>query len=57
MLEIEVAGARLELLPHGAAYLPDQRCLLVADAHLGKAASFRRLPTEHIDLALQRLVA
>jgi len=43
MLEIEVGGARLALLPQRAAYLPDERCLLVADAHFGKAASFRSL--------------
>jgi DNA ligase-associated metallophosphoesterase len=43
MLEIEVAGARLALLPQRAAYLPDEGCLLVADAHFGKAASFRSL--------------
>lgn len=59
MLEIEVAGARLALLPHCAAYLPDQRCLLVADAHIGKAASFRRLgvpvPRGTTTQTLQRL--
>lgn len=43
MLEIELAGQRLALLAQRAACLPDQRCLLVADAHIGKAASFRRL--------------
>jgi DNA ligase-associated metallophosphoesterase len=43
MLEIEVAGARLALLAQRAAFLVDERCLLVADAHIGKAASFRRL--------------
>ena len=43
MLEIEVTGARVRLLSQRAAYLPDERCLLVADAHIGKAASFRRL--------------
>jgi DNA ligase-associated metallophosphoesterase len=43
MLEIELAGQRLTLLAQRAACLPDQRCLLVADAHIGKAASFRRL--------------
>jgi DNA ligase-associated metallophosphoesterase len=43
MLEIEVAGARLALLAQRAACLVDERCLLVADAHIGKAASFRRL--------------
>ncbi len=43
MLEIEIGGARLVLLPQRAACLPDHRCLLVADAHFGKAASFRSL--------------
>ena len=43
MLEVEAGGARLALLPQLAACLPDERCLLVADAHFGKAASFRRL--------------
>jgi uncharacterized protein len=43
VLEIEVAGARLGLLSQRAACLLDQRTLLVADAHIGKAASFRRL--------------
>jgi len=43
MVEIEVAGARLALLAQRAAYLVDERCLLVADAHIGKAVSFRRL--------------
>lgn len=36
-------GARLQLWPQKAAFDPDQRLLLVADAHLGKAVSFRRL--------------
>ncbi len=31
------------LLPDKAAWLPERRWLLVADVHLGKAASFRRL--------------
>lgn len=43
MLEIEVAGQRLALLAQRAACLLDEHCLLVADAHIGKAASFRRL--------------
>ncbi len=42
-LEVEVAGARLALLAQRAACLVDERCLLVADADIGKAASFRRL--------------
>jgi uncharacterized protein len=43
MAALELAGERLVLLQHRAAYLPDHRTLLVADAHLGKAVSFRRL--------------
>jgi DNA ligase-associated metallophosphoesterase len=41
--ETEVAGQRLQLLAQRAAFLPEQGTLLVADAHLGKAHSFRRL--------------
>jgi DNA ligase-associated metallophosphoesterase len=40
---IEVGGAELHLLPGKAAWWPGQRTLLVADAHLGKAVSYRRL--------------
>lgn len=40
-LAIEVAGERLHLLPERAAFWPRERWLLVADAHFGKAASFR----------------
>lgn len=36
-------GHRLVLLPGKAVWLPERRWLLVADVHLGKAASFRRL--------------
>jgi uncharacterized protein len=43
VLEVEVAGVRLGLLAQRAACLLDEHCLLVADAHIGKAASFRRL--------------
>lgn len=43
MVEIELAGTRLQLLPQRCAYVPAARALLVADAHLGKAHSFRRL--------------
>jgi DNA ligase-associated metallophosphoesterase len=42
-VDIEVAGATLRLLPQRAAYLPAQQTLLIADAHIGKAQSFRRL--------------
>ncbi len=34
---------RLQLLPERAAFLPDHQTLLVADAHIGKAQSFRQL--------------
>jgi len=37
------AGLSIGLHPSGAAFLPDHAALLVADVHLGKAASFRRL--------------
>ena len=43
MLEINLSGLRLQLHPSGAAYLPEADTLLVADAHFGKAVTFRRL--------------
>ncbi len=43
MLTIEAGGARLQLLPQRAVHLPEHATLLVADAHIGKAVSFRRL--------------
>jgi len=43
MVTIEVAGQALTLLPQKAALLPDTRTLLIADAHIGKATSFRAL--------------
>ncbi len=59
MLEIEVAGQRLALLVQRAVLLVDERCLLVADAHIGKAASFRRqgvpVPEGTTAQTLQRL--
>lgn len=36
-------GGRLRLCPERAAFWPDERLLLIADFHLGKAHSFRRL--------------
>jgi metallophosphoesterase superfamily enzyme len=42
-MELLAGGARLRLLPERAAYLPEHHTLLVADAHIGKAQSFRRL--------------
>ena len=41
MLTIDCAGWAMQLLPSGAVYLPDVATLLVADAHFGKAVSFR----------------
>jgi uncharacterized protein len=42
-VEIEFGGTRVRLLAQRAAYLPEHGLLLVADAHIGKATSFRRL--------------
>ena len=39
---VEFGGETLHLLPQRAAFLPRHGCLLVADAHLGKAVAFRR---------------
>jgi uncharacterized protein len=43
MLTVEVGGRPLLLLAQKAALLPDAHTLLIADAHIGKAVSFRRL--------------
>jgi DNA ligase-associated metallophosphoesterase len=43
MSRIDVDGVELHLLAGKAAWWPAERTLLVADAHIGKAASFRRL--------------
>jgi DNA ligase-associated metallophosphoesterase len=43
MLTVPVAGELLTLLPEKAAYLAERQLLLIADAHIGKAVSFRRL--------------
>jgi DNA ligase-associated metallophosphoesterase len=63
-LTMQVGGRDLALLPQRAAFLPDERLLLVADAHFGKAQSFRRLgvpvpggTTEHNLESLTALVA
>jgi uncharacterized protein len=42
MLDIQVAGLALQVCPQRALYWPQQRCLLVADVHLGKADTFRQ---------------
>ncbi|MDB5912319.1 MAG: box helicase [Ramlibacter sp.] len=43
MLRIRLAGEDALLHPTGTLYLPARRTLLVADAHFGKAVSFRKL--------------
>ena len=42
-IELALAGERLQLRSERAAFLPAHGTLLVADAHVGKAHSFRRL--------------
>ena len=41
-LTVSVGGQPLVLLPERAAFLPEAATLLVADAHFGKAQTFRR---------------
>lgn len=43
MLHIRLAGADVALHPTGGVWLPEYHTLLVADAHFGKAVSFRKL--------------
>ena len=43
MLRIRLAGSDVVLHPSGAALLSGDQTLLVADAHFGKAVSFRKL--------------
>lgn len=43
MLTMSLADTSLTLLPEKAAYWAEQQTLLVADVHVGKALSFRRL--------------
>lgn len=40
-IEIEVSGELLQLLPMRAVYWPRKQALIVADVHLGKAATFQ----------------
>ncbi len=42
-IELALAGERLQLFADRAAFLPEHATLLVADAHIGKAVSFRAL--------------
>lgn len=43
VFRVEIAGEPLHLRPDGAVWLPGHDALLVADLHLGKAQTFRRL--------------
>jgi uncharacterized protein len=43
LLDITLAGQRATLLPERALFLHPTQSLLIADAHLGKAAAFRKL--------------
>jgi uncharacterized protein len=58
-VETEAGGESIRLLPDRAAFLPRTRTLLIADAHLGKAAAFRRegvaVPAGTTDENLQKL--
>lgn len=58
---VEVAGAELWLLADKAVYYPAYSALLIADAHFGKAAAYRKLgqPVPHgtTQSNLQRLEA
>lgn len=42
-LEIKIKNETMHLLPSGAMHLPEHQALLIADAHIGKASSFRQL--------------
>jgi DNA ligase-associated metallophosphoesterase len=61
MLEVEAGGEPMRLLADKAIFLPRHRALLVADVHVGKAVSFRRLgvpvPRGTTTETLQRLSA
>ena len=43
MVTLEISGQTLILLPEKVVFLPGSDTLLVADAHIGKATSFRQL--------------
>ena len=40
---VMLEGEELWLLPEKAVYWPSRRCLLIADAHFGKASAYRSL--------------
>jgi DNA ligase-associated metallophosphoesterase len=58
-IELDCAGERLRLLPERAVWWPARQALLVADVHIGKAATFRALgqpvPAGTTEANLQRL--
>lgn len=58
-LELALAGERLQLLADRAVFLPERAVLLIADAHFGKALTFRALgvpvPQGSTDETLARL--
>ncbi len=58
-MQIELAGQSLVLLPQHALWWPAQRTLWIADLHLGKAATYRKLgqpvPSGTTQQNLQRL--
>jgi len=43
VIELQAGGCTLRLLAQRALFLPEHGLLLVADAHIGKAVSFRKL--------------
>ena len=53
MASVRVGGESLILLPQKAAWLPDHRILLIADARIGTTLSFRwaGLPSAHDTIA------
>ena len=57
---ITLAETSLQLLPDRAAFLPKSRTLVVADVHLGKAATFRAaglaVPEGHMESDMARLL-
>jgi DNA ligase-associated metallophosphoesterase len=61
LFPVEVGGCQVQLLAQRAAFVPEHGLLLVADAHVGKAASFRRwgvpVPEATTDDTLARLDA
>lgn len=57
--DLELQGEHLVLSPYRAIFWPRKRWLLLSDAHLGKAAHFRKaglpLPDVHDEAVLERL--